>query len=87
MGILTQDEVVQAAEQLEETSFKRELEPSHDGEFVAIEPVSGEYFRGQTLSAAIQGARRAHPTRLPYVMRVGSDLAIHLGYGDDLRAH
>lgn len=87
MGILTQDEVVQAAEQIYETRLKWELELSHNGEFVAIEPVSGEYFLGQTLSAAIQAARRAHPTRLPYAMRVGSDPAIHLGHGDDLRTH
>ena len=87
MGILTQDEVVQAAERLYETQFKRELEPRHAGEFVAIEPVSGEYFLGKTLSAAIQGARQVHPTRLSYAMRVGSDPAIHLGHGDGLRAH
>ena len=78
MVSLSRDEVVEAAERLYQTRFKRELEPAHDGEFVAIEPVSGEYFLGQTLSAAIQAARRIHPTRLPYAMRVGSESAIHL---------
>ena len=75
MGILTQDQVVQVAERLYETRFKRELESGHDGEFVAREPETGEYFLGKTLSAAIQAARRVHPTRLPYAMQVGSDPA------------
>ena len=74
-----QDELVQAAEQLYATRLKSQLEPAHDGEFIAIEPVSGEYFLGKTLSEAIQAARRTHPTRLPYAMRVGTHPAIHLG--------
>ena len=82
-----QIEIIQAAKQLYDTSLRPELEPAHDGEFIAIEPVSGEYFLGKTLSAAIQSARRSHPTRLPFAMRVGSDPAIHLGHGDDFRAH
>lgn len=82
-----QSELVQAAKQLYALQLKLKLEPVHDGEFIAIEPVSGEYFLGKTLSAAIQAARRTHPTRLPFAMRVGSDSAIHLGQGHDFRAH
>ena len=74
-----QQELVTAAEQLYATKLKSQLEPTHDGEFIAIEPVSGEYFLGKTLSAAIQAARRNHPSRLPYAMRVGADPSIHLG--------
>ena len=87
MVTMTQNEVIQAAERLYKTRLQPELEPEHDGEFVAIEPISGEYFLGTTLSAAIQAARRMYPTRLPYAMRVGSDPAIHLGHGDDFRTH
>lgn len=74
-----QQELVQAAERLYSTRLKSQLEPMHDGEFIAIEPVSGDYFLGKTLSAAIQAARKTHPTRLPYAMRVGTHPAIHLG--------
>lgn len=82
-----QAELVQAAKQLYAMRLKPELEPAHDGEFIAIEPISGEYFLGKTLSAAIQAARRTHPTRLPFAMRVGADSAIHLGQGHDFRSH
>ena len=74
-----QHELIRAAERLYATRLRSQLEPTHDGEFIAIEPVSGDYFLGKTLSAAIQAARRSHPTRLPYAMRVGTEPAIHLG--------
>ncbi|MDB5339726.1 MAG: hypothetical protein JWN70_5345 [Planctomycetaceae bacterium] len=74
-----QFELIQAAEKIYADRLRSLLEPGHDGEFVAIEPVSGEYFLGKTLSEAIQAARRTHPSRLPYAMRVGTRPAIHLG--------
>ncbi len=83
----SQSELIQAAKHLYATRLKPELEPAHDGEFIAIEPVSGEYFLGKTLSAAIQAARQTHPARLPFAMRVGTESAIHLGQGHDLRSH
>ena len=74
-----QHEIVQAAEQVYATKLKSLVEPSNNGEFIAIEPVSGEFFLGKTLSSAIQAARRKHPRRLPYAMRVGIDATVHLG--------
>jgi hypothetical protein len=79
MSASAEHDVVKAAERLYAERLKPQLEPGHIGEFVAIEPVSGEHFLGKTLSEAIQAARRAHPTRLPYAMRVGTRPAIHLG--------
>jgi hypothetical protein len=49
----------------------------HD--FVAIEPDSGEYFFGKTLSEAIQASRAAHPNRLAFAMRVGHSTAVNIG--------
>lgn len=72
-------ERVQAAEQLYATQLRSHLEPVHNGEFVAIEPVSGDYFLGKTLSEAIQAARRSHPQSQPYAMRVGVQPGIHIG--------
>jgi hypothetical protein len=46
---------------------------------VAIEPDSGEYFFGKTLSEAIQASRAAHPNRLAFAMRVGHSTAIDIG--------
>ena len=55
------------------------LEQSHPHDFVAIEPISGEYFVGATLSEAIGAARKAYPYRLAYALRIGHRTAVHLG--------
>lgn len=51
------------------------LEPSHDGEFVAVEPDSGRYFLGSTASAALVAAHAAMPNNLFYLTRVGRETA------------
>ena len=55
------------------------LEPSHDGKFVAVEPDSGEYFLGDTASAALVAARAAMPNNLFYLTRVGRETAHTVG--------
>jgi hypothetical protein len=47
--------------------------------FVAIEPVSGDYFLGCTLSEAIGASRSKYPDRLAHALRVGHKAAIHFG--------
>jgi hypothetical protein len=49
------DEFVRRAEEVYSTRLRGVLEPEHVDEFVAIEPESGDYFLGKTLS---QGAAR-----------------------------
>ena len=72
------EEFVRAAEALYESRLRQLLEPDHVDEFVAIEPDSGDYFLGKTLSEAIGAARRSHPDRLAHAMRVGHKAALHL---------
>jgi hypothetical protein len=55
------------------------LEASNPDDFVAIEPESGDFYLGKTLSEAIQAARAAHPGRLPFVLRVGHQATVELG--------
>ena len=55
------------------------LEPSHDGEFVAIEPNSGQYFLEKTASAALVTAHTAIPNKLFYLTRVGRETAHTVG--------
>ena len=55
------------------------LEPSHLGEFVAVEPDSGQYFLGSTASAALIAARAAMPNNLFYLTRVGQETAHTVG--------
>ncbi len=73
------DEFVRRAEQVYASRLRAVLEPKHTNEFVAIEPESGDYFLGKTLSEAIGAARRSYPDRLAHAMRVGHKAALHFG--------
>lgn len=64
---------------LYESRLRATLETTNPNEFVAIEPESGDYFLGDTLSAAIQAARAAHPDRLPLTLRIGHPSTVELG--------
>lgn len=55
------------------------LEPSHHGEFVAIEPDSGRYFLGSTATAALLTAYAAIPNMVFYLTRVGRETAHSFG--------
>lgn len=59
--------------------IKESLEAAHANDFVAIEPVSSEYFLGETLSDAIGAARTRHPSRLVHAFRVGHKATVHFG--------
>lgn len=64
------------------TIFERirgSLETTHPNEFVAIEPISGQYFFGTTLSEAIGVVRQEFPDRLAHAFRLGHKAAVHFG--------
>jgi len=73
------DDLVRRAEQLYDEKLRAQLEATHPDQFVAVEPVSGEYFLGKTLSEAIGAARDAHPDRLSHALRIGHKAALHFG--------
>lgn len=62
-----------------ESQLRAKLETASPERFVAIEPESGEYFLGDTLSAAVQAARTAYPDRLPFALRIGHTATVELG--------
>ncbi len=72
-------EVARRGEQFYEEKLRKDLEAKYPNKFVAVEPDSGEYFVGDTLSSAIQAARAAYPDRIAYALRVGHPAAVHLG--------
>jgi hypothetical protein len=61
------------------------LEPSHNCQFVAVEPDSGRYFLGSTATAALVTAHGAMPNNLFYLTRVGRETAHTVG-GQSTRA-
>jgi hypothetical protein len=72
-------DLMKRVEQIYRDRLQSELEPTHRDDFVAIEPDSGEYFLGRTLSEAAAGARAAYPNRRTGVLRVGHAATLHLG--------
>jgi len=72
-------DVARRAQVVYDGRLKQKLEATHAGDFVAIEPESGDYFLGKTLSEAIQSARARYPQRLPFALRVGHKTTVELG--------
>jgi hypothetical protein len=73
------DDLARQAEAIYQQRLKSQLEASHRDQFVAIEPISGDFFLGRTLSEAIGLARQAHPQRLAHAMRIGHRTGVHFG--------
>ncbi len=73
------ESVAEAARRLYADSLREMLEVAHNDEFVAIEPLSGEYFLGRTLSEAIGASRSKYPDRLAHALRVGHAATVHFG--------
>jgi hypothetical protein len=71
--------VIDRAKRLYAEQLQAALEANHWGQFVAIEPDSGEHFLADTLDGAVGAARTRHPDRLSYTVRIGHAAALHLG--------
>ena len=72
-------ELASRANLIYEQQLRKRLESTNPDDFVAIEPESGDFFLGKTLSDAIQAARAAHPACLSFALRVGHRLTVELG--------
>jgi hypothetical protein len=77
-------DLVQRAKLVYEQRLRKSLEATHRDYFVAIEPDSGDYFLGLTLSAASAAARKAYPNQRTYALRVGHPATVTIGsiFGD-----
>jgi hypothetical protein len=71
--------IAERAKSIYSERLQRELEAEHRGEYVAIEPDSGEYYLADSFGQAVAAARTAHPDRISFVIRIGHDAAIHIG--------
>ena len=66
---------MESGQRLYDERLREMLEPSQAGRYVAIEPVSGEYFLGDTGTEALLEARRALSEAMFYLARVGHQTA------------
>jgi hypothetical protein len=51
--------------------LRAKLLPKHKGEFVVLDPETGDYEIDEDEVAAMERARARHPDRLFYILRVG----------------
>jgi hypothetical protein len=73
------NQIADRAERIFEQRLRATLEKTHAGQYVAIEPESGDHFPGGTLSEAGAAARRAHPEKPSFILRIGHKAAVHIG--------
>lgn len=59
--------------------LKKILEPDHIGEFVSIEPESGQYFLGKTGGEAIAEGNKIFPDKILFLARIGYKSAYKIG--------
>lgn len=52
--------------------IKNRYEPEHNGKFLAIDIDTKEVFLGSRSSEAVEIARKAHPNKVFYVVKIGS---------------
>jgi hypothetical protein len=58
---------------------REQLEREHLGKYVSIEPISGNFYLGETFDDAVNAALDAFPDRLTHTLRIGHAAALHLG--------
>jgi len=76
------DDLAESGQRLYDERLRTQLEPEHEGEFVAIEPETERYFLGSTGLAALRAGRSELPDKLFYLLRVGHEAAYRVGgYG------
>ena len=81
IGHKTRGEVerfVARAKEVYQEQLAVKLEPAHNGEIVAIDPVTGSYFLGEDeVQAADRGRAAGHPGPF-FFLRVGSPSALQM---------
>jgi len=61
-------------------AHKSDWEGSHLGEFVSIEPESGEWFFAESFDAAVRAARSKFPERISHTIKVGYGATLFIGH-------
>ncbi len=77
---LETSEVVRQATAFYDGELRANLEATHRDEFIAIEPVSRTYYLGKTMAEATHQARAQFPQRRSYLMRIGHESALQIGW-------
>lgn len=71
--------IIERAKVIYET-HRVDWEESRLGEFVSIEPTSGEWFFAESFDAAVRAARLKFPDRVSHTIKVGYGATIFIGH-------
>ena len=71
--------VAEQAKAVYQEEFQKRLVVDNFGDFVAIEPESREAFVRTSFIDAALAAKKAHPTKTSFVIRIGYEAAVHIG--------
>jgi hypothetical protein len=80
MGVavaVNKERLVAQGEALYQQHLKSQLEPAYRGQIVAIETESGDYFVGKSVAEAARKARKKHPQKVFYFVKIGFP-AVHV---------
>jgi hypothetical protein len=71
--------VAESAKKVYEEDLRSRLEQDHKDEFVAIEPLSRQFFLGKTFLEVALAAKNEFPDKKSFVIRIGHEAAFHIG--------
>ena len=72
----------QLAKQFYDENLRTSLEAEQLGSFVAVIPELQKHYVGKDYVRAAMQARQEHPDHLPFVIKVGSEAANHIGVAE-----
>ena len=77
----TTEEVVRRGREIYESQIRLEVEPGHDGDFVAVDVVSGAWRVGRDDVTVSDEVLLTNPQAVLYLLRVGRSAAYRIGAG------
>lgn len=75
----TTEEIARRGQEIYERSVREKVEPEHDGRFLALDVLSGDYELADEALPATARLRERRPEAVPYLVRVGRPAAFRLG--------
>lgn len=75
----TKEEIVRLGREIYEREIRREVEPGHDGEFVAVDMVSGIWSLGDDGLSASKRVLAREPNAAVCLLKVGHTTAYRIG--------
>lgn len=74
------EDTAKAGQEVYDSNLKELLEPESNGQFVAIEPTTGNYSIGATVIEALEKAELNSPNSSFHVVRVGFPAAVSFNH-------